>query len=186
MPDLLGFEQRSRRGSSDADAERLDAFHRIAAGSSLQAKHTRDIAVLTTWLSEHERLSGPVGIIGHSLGGQVSFFSLAFDKRLRLGVISCGLGTVASFAEHGIPHNPAWFVPGITAAGDTPALAASLGNQRVVVVAGADDILFPLEGVRAATSAFPSGTSETLIVPGKHEFSESTMQLAIGLFGSHS
>ncbi|MFJ3385964.1 hypothetical protein ACIPNL_17520, partial [Curtobacterium sp. NPDC090221] len=44
LPDLLGFEERQREWSDDPGAdERLDALFRVANGSSLQAKHTRDI-----------------------------------------------------------------------------------------------------------------------------------------------
>lgn len=112
LPDLIGFEERQRHWSNDPSAdERLDALFRVTDGSSLQAKHTHDIAVVTSWMRESDSPASQLSVIGHSLGGQVALFSLALDPRISRGVVSCGLGTLASFEAARIRHNPAWFVP---------------------------------------------------------------------------
>ncbi|MBB6405506.1 hypothetical protein [Arthrobacter sp. AZCC_0090] len=120
--------------------------------------------------------------MGHSLGGQVALFSLAFDVRLSAGVVSCGVGTVASFASHRIKHNPAWFVPGLTAAGDLPAVARALEGQRVLVTAGSADPWFPIDGVRAVLAGFGLGVSDTYLFDGGHQLPAGAMELACSHF----
>jgi len=179
LPDLVGFEERGRGWSPDPGAdERLDALLRVAHGSSLQAKHTRDIATLTTWITDSYG-DGDLGIIGHSLGGQVALFSLAVDPRLTLGVVSCGLGTLASFEERRISHNPAWFVPGLAAAGDVQVVAAALYEQRVLVSAGTRDALFPVEGVQAVLAAFEPQVCSAELFDGGHELPPHVLDAAL-------
>jgi len=178
VPDLLGFEERQRDWSPNPQrSEQLDALQRVAQGSSLQAKHTRDVAVATSWLHEQAGPSARLGVVGHSLGGQVAFFALAYDARLSAGVISCGVGTVASFVQERIEHNPAWFVPGLVRAGDTPAVAAAVRDQQVVVSAGTEDRLFPLAGVRDVVAALPPDVS-AIFFDGGHELTDDVMARA--------
>lgn len=168
MPDLVGFEDRQRRWTDDPAAdERLDALFRVANGSSLQAKHTRDVATVTTWMCDTSDPSTELGVVGHSLGGQIALFALGVDSRFTRGVVSCGLGTIASFESERIRHNPAWFVPGLAAAGDV-GLVASAVEVPVLVSAGADDPLFPIDGVRAVLERFPAGTLTAELFDGAH------------------
>ncbi|WP_144753075.1 alpha/beta hydrolase family protein [Curtobacterium pusillum] len=168
MPDLLGFEDRRRAWADDPAAdERLDALFRVANGSSLQAKHTSDIATVTSWMTETNPTGAGPGIIGHSLGGQVALFALAVDSRLSSGVVSCGLGTLASFEAARIRHNPAWFVPGLAAAGDVALIAAAV-DRPLLVASGTDDALFPLDGVHHVLDAFRPDVVTAELFPGGH------------------
>jgi dienelactone hydrolase len=179
VPDLIGFEDRQRSTGDSAAAERFDAFYRIADGSSLQAKHTMDVAVATSWLEDNDDISGRIGIMGHSLGGQVSLFSLAFDDRLEAGVINCGIGTLASFREHHVPHNPAWFVPSLVTWGDTPMIAADIVNRRVFVSAGTHDALFPIQGVHEVADAFAPGVCDFHEHASGHDLAARTLDDAL-------
>ncbi|MCU1599228.1 MAG: hypothetical protein JWQ47_2967 [Glaciihabitans sp.] len=179
VPDLIGFEDRQRSTSDSAAAERFDAFSRIADGSSLQAKHTMDVAVATSWLEDNDDIAGPIGIMGHSLGGQVSLFSLAFDDRLKAGVISCGIGTLASFRENHVPHNPAWFVPALAVRGDTPVIAADIVGRKVFVAAGTHDSLFPTQGVHDVIDAFAPGVCDFHEHAAGHELAARTLKKAL-------
>lgn len=168
MPDLVGFEERQRHWTDDPAAdERLDALFRVSNGTSLQAKHTRDIAAVTSWMQETSANPSQLGIIGHSLGGQVALFSLAVDARFSRGVVSCGLGTLASFQASRIPHNPAWFVPGLASSGDVPVVAGAV-DQPVFVAAGRDDRLFPLRGVQEVLDAFQPSMLTVRVFDGGH------------------
>lgn len=93
----------------------------------------RSTAVATSWLAENEDIVGSIGMMGHSLGGQITLFNLAFDNRLKAGVVNCGMGTLASFRDHHIPHNPAWFVPGLMERGDVQSIGACLTDRQVLV-----------------------------------------------------
>ena len=85
-------------------------------------------------------------------------------------MISCGLGTVESFHAAGVVHNPAWYVPGIIPAGDSPAIAAVTAGQSFWISAGARDRLFPLDGVERAVAGFPGGCAQLHVFDGEHGF----------------
>ncbi|GAA3314350.1 dienelactone hydrolase family protein [Arthrobacter ramosus] len=170
VPDLLGFEERQRDAIDPQLAENRDAEHLLAGGSTLQGVHTRDIAMATSWLEARDDVRGPLGIIGHSLGGQVGLFNLACDPRLRAGVLSCGIGTLESFEREGISHNPAWFVPELRKAGDVHLVVQAIENQRVLVVAGQDDPLFPFQDVQGLVSSFREGVADFVPFEGGHAF----------------
>ena len=185
MPDMTGFEGRQRGSvATGREDEQFDAFIRIAQGSSLQAKHTADIAALTTWILEQPEIRQRVGIMGHSLGGQIAFFSLATDPRISAGVISCGVATVESINIRGIRHNPGWYVPGLIAFGDSTAVATAISGQKVLVLAGSNDPLFPLEGIRSALNGFPADTCDVVFSESGHSFTEVGMRRALDHFES--
>ncbi|WIE55663.1 alpha/beta fold hydrolase [Curtobacterium sp. MCBD17_003] len=179
LPDLVGFEERQRRWTDDPAAdERLDALFRVAKGSSLQSKHTGDIAVVTSWMQDTSVGPTDVRIIGHSLGGQVALFSLAVDARVSKGVVSCGIGSLASFESERIRHNPAWFVPGLLASGDVPLVAAAV-EQPVLVAAGRNDKLFPMAGVQDAFDAFRPGVLTAIVFDGGHSMPPFVLDAAV-------
>ncbi|WP_269997771.1 dienelactone hydrolase family protein [Arthrobacter sp. B2a2-09] len=170
VPDLLGFEERQRDAVDGRLAENRDAQDLLAGGSTLQGVHTRDIAMATSWLEACDDVTGPLGIVGHSLGGQVGLFNLACDPRLRAGVLSCGIGTLESFEREGISHNPAWFVPNLRKAGDVHLVAQAIENQRVLIVAGQEDPLFPFQDVQSLVSSFREGVADFVSFDGGHAF----------------
>jgi dienelactone hydrolase len=153
VPDLLGFEERRGAMQDPAAFERFEAFRALVEGRSLQSRHTADVCLAATWLLSQPGVLPRLGIIGHSLGGQVAFFTMAADPRFQVGIVSCGVGTLASFFAHTVLHNPAWYVPGLLAAGDTPAVAAALRGRPVLISAGRHDPLFPFSGVEAVAEA---------------------------------
>ncbi|MBF4616430.1 alpha/beta hydrolase family protein [Curtobacterium sp. VKM Ac-1376] len=179
LPDLVGFEERQRHWSDDPGAdERLDALFRVTDGSSLQAKHTRDIAVVTSWMGESDSPATQLSIVGHSLGGQVALFSLALDPRISRGVVSCGLGTLASFEAARIRHNPAWFVPRLRSAGDVALVAAAV-ERPVFVAAGRVDRLFPMDGVREVLAAFRPELLTAQVFDGGHSLPPQVLDAAV-------
>jgi dienelactone hydrolase len=156
-PDLDGFEERqapvgiSLRGR---DYERFIAMHYIAEGSSLQARYVWDLARTVDYLASRPEVDPErIGAIGHSLGGQEVCWALVFDRRLRVGVSSCGIGTLRSFFEHGLLHNFAASVPGLLEVGDIDQLAASIAPTPFMMTAGTSDPIFPIEGVRTIAKA---------------------------------
>lgn len=170
IPDLSGFEERRGAFHSDADFEQSHAWHLATLGKSLQGAHLEDLAMATAWLSENPEITGDLGIVGHSLGGQTAFFALAADRRLRAGVISCGIGTIGSFEAMHVLHNPAWYLPGLAAAGDVPAVAAAIRDQPVFAIAGRNDSLFPFWGVQEVVRAMSGAPVDFRAWDGGHEF----------------
>lgn len=180
VPDLCGFEDRQGPpgGLQDADYERLEAFHLLAVGSSLQARHVQDVALTVSFLAAQGDVTGRIGVIGHSLGGQVGFFAAACDSRIQSAVLSCGVGTIESFYRTSTRTNPAWYVPGILTFGDIPAIAAAAVDQRFWISAGSQDPLFPMDGVERVASAFPPGSTQLHVFGGGHGFPPEVQQPA--------
>jgi dienelactone hydrolase len=157
VPDLEGFEERQAppgialRGG---DYERFIATRYVAQGSSLQARYVWDLARAVDYLvSRPEVDPSRIGAIGHSLGGQEVCWALLFDRRIRAGVSSCGIGTLGSFFVSGINHNQAAYVPGMLEVGDIDQLAASLAPTPLMMTAGTTDPIFPIDGVRSIARA---------------------------------
>jgi dienelactone hydrolase len=156
-PDLDGFEERQAPAGlalRGADYERFIATRCVAEGRALQARYVWDLARAVDYLASRPEVDpARLGAIGHSLGGQEACWALLFDRRLRAGVSSCGIGTLRSFFENGINHNQAAYVPGILEVGDIDQLAASVAPTPFMMTAGTDDPIFPIEGVRSIARA---------------------------------
>ncbi|HYE05221.1 MAG TPA: prolyl oligopeptidase family serine peptidase [Planctomycetota bacterium] len=136
-------------GPRDGDYERFVATKHILEGSSLQARYTFDARRTIDYLVTRPEIDPTrIGAIGHSLGGQQTVWALAADARLRCGVSSCGISTLATMLRDGINHNFACYAPGVLAVGDLDALVASLAPTPLMLATGATDILFPIDGVR--------------------------------------
>lgn len=178
VPDLHGFEERRDPSGDGARDERFHAWNLIAHGSTLQGTHVTDVCVAIDWILQHTG-AGSCGVIGHSLGGQVGFFSMACDERIVAGVLNCGVGTVASFEAAGILHNPAWYLPGIATLGDSPAVARAFHQQRVLLVAGRDDLLFPISGVDDVVAAFAPGIADHEFFDGGHELPPTMLSVEV-------
>lgn len=178
VPDLVGFEERRGPWQSDQAFEQFVAMNLLAEGSCLQAKHVEDVLAAVSWMDGNADIEGPLGMIGHSLGGQVTLFATACDPRVRASVISCGLGTIESFRTMNILHNPSVYVPGILEFGDMARVASAIENQAVFVSAGSDDVHSPLWGVHDAFEGFASGTAQLEIFDGPHDFPPATLDRA--------
>jgi dienelactone hydrolase len=170
VPDLRGFEERMPTTADPAAAEQQTAWELVAAGRTLQGSHSDDVSLAVSWLTEDAGVTGPIGVIGHSLGGQVALFTMAVDPRIRAGVVSCGVGSVASFGPAGVFHNPAYYVPGILPAGDLPAVAATLAGQSLRLLAGDADPLFPADGVDAVAARLDPERTDVVRFAGGHAF----------------
>lgn len=103
-PDLLSFETYRDAGSRDdpdyydvPETQFLRGFEQMVCQkyllyrSTLAAKHVHDVAVAVSVLAGRPEVAGSgVGVVGHSLGGQLASLLAAFDDRVAAGVSSCG------------------------------------------------------------------------------------------------
>lgn len=168
IPDLTGFEQRRGPWASDHAFEQFIAMNLLVEGSCLQARHIEDVSAAVSWLTAQAEVTGPLGMIGHSLGGQVSFFATACDARIQASVVHCGFGSIESFRTMNVLHNPGWYVPGMLGHGGTEGVASAIVNQSVLVSAATDDTYFPLWGVRDAVRGFRDGVATLRVFDGSH------------------
>ncbi|MFX0097527.1 MAG: alpha/beta hydrolase family protein [Candidatus Hodarchaeota archaeon] len=107
-PDFIGFEEYRDKDERYEDPrfirgyeEMLNAKY-IIYGSSLMAKHLHDLYVAISVLSTMKQVdSEKIGVIGHSLGGEMATFLTALDSRIKAGVSSCGTFSFEEFETSG-------------------------------------------------------------------------------------
>ena len=86
-------------------------------------------------------------ISGNSGGATASFYAACFDERIGLSVPSCGF---APWRESilSIEHCVCNYIPGAYEYFDMQDLACLIAPRSLAIVAGVDDDLFPIDGVR--------------------------------------
>jgi dienelactone hydrolase len=149
-PDALCFEERQHPSLRGGDSERFEAMRRLAEGSCLQAKMLWDLQRALDYLTSRREVDGRrIGCLGHSLGGQETLFLSAVDRRIAVGVSSCGFSNYRAIFDAAILHNFAAYVPGILRYGDLERVLSLAAPRPFLVLAASADTLFPLEGVQA-------------------------------------
>jgi dienelactone hydrolase len=149
-PDALCFEERQHSSLRGMDYERFESTRRLVEGSCLQAKMLWDLMrALDYLLARPEVDRGRIGCLGHSLGGQETLFLSAVDRRIAVGVSSCGFSSYRAIFDATILHNFALYVPGILPCGDLDRVLGLMAPRPFLVLAGSEDPLFPAEGVQS-------------------------------------
>ena len=88
-----------------------------------------------------------VASMGNSGGGTTSYFAAAVDERIKLAVVSCSFSTYErSWLQH--PHCACGYLPGLLEVADMPELAELIAPRHLMIVAGQEDYLADIEGVR--------------------------------------
>ncbi len=177
-PDALGFEERQHSKLGGMDFERFAAMRLLTEGRCLQGKMVWDLQQGLTYLAGRPEVDRRrMGCLGHSLGGQETLFLSALDRRIAVGVSSCGFSSYRAIFDAAIPHNLAAYVPGLLHHGDLERVLALAAPRPFLTLAGREDPLFPLPGVRAtvrgAARAY-AGSRDRLrleVFPGGHAFS---------------
>jgi len=153
-PDLLCFEERRdlHFGNTNDDGQSNEIFEftkRVQRGSSLQAKHLHDMSVAVDVICALDYVdSTRIGVIGHSLGGQTSLYTTWYDKRIKVGVSSCGFGTLETIIRDKVNHNKAMYIPGFSTYADTYDTLCDIAPRAFAFTSGITDGLFPIDGVR--------------------------------------
>jgi dienelactone hydrolase len=162
VPDLEGFEERQATGEElerwkcttpymigESAYEKFLAMRHLLDGSSLQARYVWDLSRAVDYLCTRSDVdSERIGAIGHSLGGQEVCWLMLFDRRVKVGACSCGIGTFATIFRDGINHNFAAYVPGMLQVGDMDQLIATLAPTPLFISAGSRDWFYPIDGLR--------------------------------------
>ena len=178
VPDAIGFEERQHPILHGQDYERFEANKRLAEGSCLQAKMLWDLMrALDYLIGRNEVDPRRIGCLGHSLGGQETLFLCAMDRRVSVGVSSCGFSSYRALFDGAINHNFAAYVPGLLRYGDLDRVLGLVAPRPFLALAGKDDPIFPLAGahatVRAARRAYAEAAHRLRlrVFPGGHGFS---------------
>lgn len=148
-PDAKCFEERIVVGLEGVDNERFEAMRLLLLGRCLQRRMVWDVIRGIDYLvSRADVDSRGIGCIGHSLGGQQSLFGAVFDSRIKAVVSSCGFSTYEVILRDKINHNMALYIPGILQYTDIPEIAAMIAPRPLLILAGEQDNIFPIDGVR--------------------------------------
>lgn len=177
-PDAIGFEDRRHPVLQGQDYERFEANKRLTEGSCLQAKMLWDLMRALDYLAGRREVDARrIGCLGHSLGGQETLFLCAIDRRVAVGVSSCGFSSYRALFDGAINHNFAAYVPGLLQYGDLDRVLGLVAPRPFLALAGKDDPIFPLAGahatVRAARRAYAEAAHRVRlrVFPGGHGFS---------------
>jgi dienelactone hydrolase len=90
-----------------------------------------------------------VGVMGNSGGGTISIYAAALLSRLAFAMPSCSFCTFRD-SIGAIYHCADNYVPGILKVADMADVLGLFAPRPVVVVAGREDGIFPIDGVRLA------------------------------------
>jgi len=118
-----------------------------------------------------------LGVMGNSGGGTISVFSAALLPRLKLAMPSCYFCTFRD-SVMSIYHCADNYVPGLLQYAEMADVLGLFAPRPVVVVAGKEDGIFPIKGVRKAfadlkriyRAAGAENRCHLVVGPGDHRF----------------
>ncbi len=90
-----------------------------------------------------------ITITGNSGGGTASFYAACYDERITVSAPSCGFCTYED-SIMSLYHCSCNVIPGAYEWFDMQDLAGLIAPRKLVVIAGMNDAIFPLEGVEDA------------------------------------
>ena len=96
-----------------------------------------------------------IGVMGISGGGLASSFFTAYEKRVKACVVS---GFLCTFKESvmGVYHCVDNFIPGIINYGEMADLFGLIAPRPMLIEAGTDDDIFPIDGVKSSYARLES------------------------------
>jgi len=176
-PDFPGFED--RRKINDQRDEFLAAMASITMGGTLHGRMLAEILAIANYLHDD---NGPIGVVGHSLGGQIALLAGVLSPAIRKVVVSAGVTTLEACFQNDIQHNPGWYIPELQRNGDYPAIASLYTGQQALFVSHEYDDYFPADGAREFFRALPDEGSEHVWLEQGHAMSEKSLKLVVEWF----
>lgn len=88
-----------------------------------------------------------IGCMGNSGGGTTTWYAACLEPRISVAMPSCSVCTYEDSIGK-IDHCPDNYIPGALRYFDMPDLAGLIAPRALVVVAGKDDGIFPIAGVK--------------------------------------
>ena len=146
-PDALCFGERQV-----FVGEKFTGMEMFMLNRTLNFKYIWDVSRLIDYLVTRPDVNASrIGIIGHSLGGQMAVWSAVYDSRLKVVISNCGFGKIDgnnSILEAGSFQNYAFYIPGILKLNlQMEEIIGLIGNRSLLVSAGTEDYGLPINGV---------------------------------------
>ncbi len=180
-PDAIGFEERGHPSLPGAEYERFLAHELLLKGLTLQGKMIWDVMRAVDYLASREEVDAKrIGMVGHSLGGIETWFSMSLEPRIAAGAASCGTTTYAAVLAAEQSHNHGFYVPGILKWGDISEIVSMIAPRPFLILGGEKDPGFPLSGAKEVAARARMlyrrlGAAQALdlfVSPEGHEFTE--------------
>ena len=133
-----------------ADLCKYTAMHSLMLGRTLIGERVFDVDRGIDYLMTREDvIPERIGLMGNSGGGTTTVFSAALLDRLKFAMPSCYFCTFRD-SIMAIGHCQCNFVPDLLQEAEMADVLGLFAPRPVVVVAGKDDTIFPIKGVRKA------------------------------------
>jgi dienelactone hydrolase len=152
-PDLRGFGEMMLPEALETTRENTCtemAMRAMMVGRSLLGMRIVDMSSLVDWLLTQPLVDpARIACTGQSGGGTLTVWAAALEERITAALPSCGFCTF----EHSImsvPHCPCNYAAGVMDLCEYYDLAGLIAPRPLLIVTGALDPIFPLEGVRIA------------------------------------
>jgi dienelactone hydrolase len=125
----------------------------LTLNRTLNGKYVWDISRLLDYLVTRSEINTTrIGIMGHSLGGQMAIYCAAYDPRIALVVSNCGIGKINgknSILENPGEDNEAFYLQGLAAGPYAMDMKEIIGliDSPLVLANGVKDHGLPIQGV---------------------------------------
>jgi len=126
------------------------AMTALLLGRTMIGERVWDVSRAIDAISEFPEIDKErIGCMGNSGGGTITYFAACLEPRIKAIMPSC---YVCTFRESigKIDHCECNYIPGFLKYFDLPDLACLIAPRPLVVVAGRQDEIFPIEGVKEA------------------------------------
>lgn len=151
----LCVEQRGMGERKSVEKERLwggkcsfDALTALLIGRTILGERVWDVKRAIDVLQGFSDCdTDKIMIMGHSGGGTAAFYSAAYDERIKLCVPNCAFCTYGESILN-VFHCVCNYMPHAYEYFDMPDLAALIVPRRLLVIAGKEDTIFTLDGVK--------------------------------------
>jgi dienelactone hydrolase len=121
-------------------------------GRNLLGMRVWDLMAAVDYLQQRPDVdSNRIVATGNSGGGTATLFLAAMDTRIAAAIPSCYFCTWAASIQ-AVPHCACNFVPGLSNMIEMYDLAGLVAPRPMLIVAGREDPIFPIEGVEEAYS----------------------------------
>ena len=129
------------------------ALHALKLGRTLAGERVFDVDRGIDYLaSRGDANMKRIGVMGNSGGGTISVYAAATLRRVRFAMPSCVFCTFADSIMR-IYHCADNYVPALLKWGEMADVMGLFAPRPVVIVAGKEDTIFPIAGVRKAFRA---------------------------------